>query len=1023
MGQKLFKIFLIIIIYLPLACSTFVSAQTQTGSLKGKITDLENFALPGAFIYLSSPSILGIRTYVTAKTGRFKFYDLPPGRYKIIVEMPGFKTIKIEDVIIQAGMTIYIPITMEMSTIEEEITARLPSPMIDRESVKTASIREENLLAYIPFSRNLHDIVSSVAGIISEGTFYRQTSTSHGSTITSNIYALDGIKVNDPIQMYLQANINFDIMAEIEVETAALPAEIGNNGSTYINTVTKSGGNKFSGKALLYYSNDKLTNTLWPKKGLNARESSLPTMDKSLWDISLSLGGPLLEDRLWFFHNSRLIFQSRTTAFIPWTDPQGIRHEEFDWINKEKMGFFKLTSRVTPKFKIAGMFYYSDRYQPTYAPNLSWNVSSEATRIWNHGKIYIGNGHLNYVINQETFVDLKAGYFHNKLPLLLNGQVIMSPKYYDEGTGYHWGSAEFNEIQLKNRYEATVSLTRFQDDFLSGHHELKVGGEYEYIYGEQTAWKEDNLTLNYYYRSPYYFGFHESPTTGKLVGKGKINFYTLSRNEGELGQKDELRRLGFFIQDSITFAENLTFNLGIRFDRSTSFQPSFIKNESGNPVSLKIGQELIEPIIGLNPFADNEIPKWKNLMTWNSWSPRLGLIFDIFGKGKTLLKASFSRYSEYLKLQYLSPLNPFYSGRFHRFFWYDENMNGNVDINDTYELFPEDYRFYEPDYNKKRVDSDISSPFTNEFTIGLQQEISLDFTFRINYIYKVNRNIFENVRYAPDIDQDFYLISQDQEKWWIPFSTIVPGVDDYLDIPVTVYFLSKNAPYFFYRVKNVPQLKRNYQALEITFKKRMSNNWQLNGSLVFSKATGNIGLNYEASSGYTNAADSPNYFINLPENSRLDIDRPLVIKLMGTYRFPYNFFFSLYYYHMSGIPWARRVAIVPSESWTQQKNAFRSLVNVFLETPGIRRKKAYDNLDIRIEKELILSRFGKLSAFVDIINALGNKYRSINQNDGGYWFPDDENTAQGIRVLNPYYKKITSLSGVRIFRLSFIVSF
>jgi len=607
--------------------------------------------------------------------------------------------------------------------------------------------------------------------------------------------------------------------------------------------------------------------------------------------------------------------------------------------------------------------------------------------------------------------------------LLLNDQAIMSPKYYDEVTGYYWGSAKFNEIQLENRYEATISLTRFQDDFLSGHHELKVGGEYEYIYGEQTAWKADNLTLNYYYGSPYYFGFDESPTTGKLVGKGKINFYALSNNEGGLRLRDKLRRLGFFIQDSITFAEILTFNLGIRFDRSTSFQPSFNKGESGNPVSLKIGQELIEPIIGINPFAYNEIPKWKNLMTWNSWSPRLGLIFDIFGKGKTLLKASFSRYSEYLKLQYLSPLNPFYSGRSHRFFWYDENMNGNVDINDTYELFPEDYRLYEPDYNKKRINPDINSPFTNEFTFGLQQEVFPDFTFRINYIYKVNRNIFENVRYAPDVDQDFYLISQDQEKWWVPFSTTVPGADGYPDTPVTVYFLSKNAPYFFDRVKNVPQLKRNYQALEITFKKRMSNNWQLNGSLVFSKATGNIGLNYEASSGYTNAADSPNYFINLPENSRLDIDRPLAIKLMGTYRFPYSFFFSFYYTHMSGIPWARKITIAPSELWTQQKNVFRSYVNVFLETPGIRRKKAFDNLDIRIEKELILKRFGKLRAIVDIFNVLGNKYRSINQNDGGYWFPNDENTAQGIRVLYPYYKKITSLSGVRIFRLSFVVSF
>ena len=75
--------------------------------------------------------------------------------------------------------------------------------------------------------------------------------------------------------------------------------------------------------------------------------------------------------------------------------------------------------------------------------------------------------------------------------------------------------------------------------------------------------------------------------------------------------------------------------------------------------------------------------------------------------------------------------------------------------------------------------------------------------------------------------------------------------------------------------------------MEIAFKKRMLNNLQLKGSLVISKTTGNVGLNYDASSGFSSAADNPNFLlVNLPEDSRLDLDRPLALKLMGTYIFP-----------------------------------------------------------------------------------------------------------------------------------------
>jgi len=1014
---KLIKV--LFIIYLSLGLVSFATAQRLTGSIKGKITDTEGFPLPGAFIYVSSPDLLGIQTYITSDAGTIRFPSLPPGRYQILVEMPGFKTVNIENIIVRVGKTTSIHVTMEMTNIEEEITLTVPTPIADVESAKIGFVLEKELLNNIPVTRNLSDLVDSVSGVLSESIYNKQTHIVQGSSARSNIYSFDGVNMNDPVGMHLLTDINFDVIKEIELETAAHPAETGLPDGGFINVVTKSGQNGLNGEAILYYGSENIASNLWPEEELSTMGVSSPSMDKSLWDISLSLGGAFLEDRLWFFGNARYITQERTTPFILWTDPQGKNHEEYTWRNNEIMGFFKLTGQFGAQLRIAGMFNYVNRYRPTHEYPLSWNLTEEATRIMDHEKNYTLGGTLNYIMDRNTFVDMKIGFVDHHLPLLLNEQAVGNPQYFNAGTDHAWGSAQFNETQKNRRFQAGAYLTRFQDNFLGGNHELKLGAEYEFTYGEWSTWKKDNLLLDYYYGNPYYYGLSESPTTDSTVGKGRIYFYITDIAEGILNPKTELRRLGFYIQDTATIASRLTLSLGLRFDRNTSRLLPHAKEASGNPVSLdKIGEELIEPLYGVNPYDKNAVQEWKNIMTWNSFSPRLGLSFDIYGNGKTVFKASYARYTEYLMLQYLYPLNPLYPGRFHQFYWYDENMDGNVDLDDTFALFPEDYSLYTEEYYKKRVAPDIKSPYLDEFTIGVQHELFKDFSVQINGIYKVKRNILENVRYDPRLDKDWYTIEEDTEGWWIPFNTVVPGVDDYPDTPVTVYFWSEDAPPAFDRLKNVPELERKYQALEFVLKKRMSNNWQLYGSVILSKAYGNIGLGYSANSGITSAGDSPNYFVNLTENSSLDYDRPLVIKLMGTYRFPYDFYLSFYYIHLSGAPWARSVTIYPPSSWAEEENAYGTFVNVLLEEPGTRRNDALDNLNLRIEKEFKLKDVGRISIYVDILNALGNKYRSIIQNDGGIWFPSGENTTEGLRVLSSNYKRIVAVTGVRTFRLS-----
>jgi len=1011
-GKKICQYLLIIFLSAGLAL-----AQEQTGSINGKITDTEGFPLPGAFVYIDSPSMLDIQTYITSETGLVKFHNLPPGKYKMTVEMPGFKTVNIEDIIIHVGTSLRYKIAMEITTIEEEITIKIPPPMGNPESVKTSAIIEESLIRRIPLNRNLHDIISLAPGVIPESAFFPETSIIHGSTARSNLYASENLNLNDPAGMYLLTNVNFDTIEEVEVITGGLPAQVGIVDGGYINVVTKSGGNNSSGHALIYHTSEGLASPLTSDQEQSTTGVSAPALDKKLWDFSLSLGGPILRDQLWYFLNTRLISQSRSTAFIPWTDPQGKEHKAFDWDNSEKMGFIKLTSQFVPYIKVTALFNYANRSRPSHNNFLGWNVTADATRNMDHENHFQGAGILNYTIDQKTFVDIKAGYIYNKLPLLLQENVSSEPSYIDEGSGHIWGSGLLNEKQVKKKFHASAYLTRFQDNILGASHELKVGGEYEFSTLEYSAWKENNLTIHYNQGDPYFFGLNSSPSTSNTVGKGMISFLIASEVEDRYIPRFELQRFSLILQDTMTFAQRFTLNLGIRFDRSTASQSSLLKLASGNPLSVTLGETLIEPAANFNPYDEFQISPWKNMITWNVFSPRLGFVFDVFGDGKSLFKVSYSRYTEQTMLEYAVSLSPFGVSSSHPFYWYDENMDATVDENDTFIPYPEDYRFYNPDFSKSRIDSNITAPSTNEITIGLHQEIFSNFSVNLTYISKDKKNIYENVLYSPDLEKDWYTTEQDTEGLWIPFQTIIPGNDEYKDKSVTVYFPSLDAPLLFERFKNVPELSRKYRGFEIAFNKRMSHNWQLAGSITLSKTTGNIGLGYFATSGATMAADTPNSFVNIKQDARLDYDRPLILKLAGIYRFPFDIHMSFFYLYTSGAPWARSVTIFPPSQDGTENTVAALPVTVFLENPGARRTDAFENLNLRIEKEFALSRSNSISFSLDVFNVLGKQYQTVVKNDGGYWYPSEESSTKGIRIVDPSYKKVISLQGARSFRL------
>lgn len=1020
---------IIVIAFFTIILASLSFAQRQTGSLHGKVVDREGNPLPGATVTISGPSLLGVDNYVTSDTGLFRFPSLLPGEYEVKVEMPGFKILTRRGIIISVGKTTEVTLELEQSAVEEEVTVVAASPVVDVQSTRVSVNYSSQFLASLPLNRDLYDIQNSVPGAISEGVEYRRTSSILGGTVRSQLYALDGVPMNDPATFYSMANINVDVYEEIEFEVGAHPAEVGQTDSTYINIVTKSGGNKFSGGGIVYYTNDNFTEDLFTKDQIMAFNVNPPEKFTDSKDFSLNLGGPLVKDRIWFFLNGRRLVWQQAYPGTPetrmirlgFTDPIKIKH--YDLEHQEWLGFAKMTFQATKNLRYMGMFHYNHIYEPIYSNSVGSDVSYENVEIWDHENTYTTTHQFNWVLNQNTFLDIRGTYIHRYFPIhsLTQGQ----PTYYDYKEKVYWGSSPYNDEYIRKKMLASASLTRFQDDLLGSSHEFKAGAEFE-----QTEYHRDWYRANPYYsywndwvkNDPYYY------STSKKQGRLRIR--TCPGEKGQWDVQDHTRRFSGYVQDSITTGR-LAVNLGLRLDYSYQYEPEQTRPE----LRWKFGPDLLNPsITNPNALIEALVSQWhkeigpvspfdklttpyKKVVEFFTLSPRVGIVYDVFGDGKTAFKISYGRYYE-----------PVWSAKYNagqifgassiNYYWYDDNKNKLMDLPPVDRYVVTSYP--EQDPNFRYYIEDLKCPYMDEILAGIEQEVFKDFKLGFQFVWKQNKNIVEDT----DLNNGYDAEAKDEKgPIWIPFTFTDPGWDKTFgttdDQTLTVYGLRSDRPIPTWKGMNPPEAKRKYWAAIMTFDKRMSNKWELKGSILYSSFKGNAEATYSPTEGESGMFDNPNTLVN--GYGPIWFDRPLQIKVMGTVILPLDFIFSAYLQYQSGSPWERTLARVyfPKGFGVQQ-----TYVSVNAEPRGSQRGRSYTNLDMRIEKSLALGQYGKMNVYVDIFNLGGRSGVNVNQDPAAILrydnYPDKDSRAYS---LSTTYGLITSVYGVRSFRLGVRYSF
>ena len=249
--------------FLAIALSASMAAgQTQTGTVEGSIVDGTGQVLPGVSVTLSGEG--GSEVAVSSGTGTYRFFAVSPGIYTLRFELGGFQTRIYEEVRVDIARTTGINVTLDLSTLEETVTVVGEAPLLDTKSTVIGATFDESLLEEVPSARDVWSLIEHQAPGVTTNrldvggseTGLQAVFSSRGTSWGQNSYYLNGVNVSCPAALGASGYYyDYDSFEEIQVETGSHPASV-NAPGVYLNMVTKTGSNEFTGAVGAFYQND-----------------------------------------------------------------------------------------------------------------------------------------------------------------------------------------------------------------------------------------------------------------------------------------------------------------------------------------------------------------------------------------------------------------------------------------------------------------------------------------------------------------------------------------------------------------------------------------------------------------------------------------------------------------------------------------------------------------------------------------------------------------------------------------------
>ncbi|MEW5981323.1 MAG: carboxypeptidase regulatory-like domain-containing protein [Acidobacteriota bacterium] len=964
------------IVALMVAASAVPGVAQETGDITGRIVDNSGGVLPGVTVTLRGPAAQ--LTAVSSETGRFVFPRLQVGVYSLTFELAGFQTVVREGVRVSINATLDISQVLQISTVQETVTVRGQTPVVDATETGTQATFNRELLQSLPTARDPWVILEQTPGIAMDRTNVGGSQSgqqsgyiSRGASTGNNKWTIDGVDITDmsatgasPIYY------DFDMLEEMQVVTGGADASQ-QTGGVGINMVTRSGGDVFRGSGRYYVTHERFqADNVTDEMKRQRAGSGAPI--KHIYDYGVEAGGPIVRQKLWYwgsygkqdiaagivgFYNAdascqaiRSQLQADPLAPIPTKDVRaclgsdGTLLDNYNWKLSwavSRANKFSLQNTWAAKTKNARNASDTRPIETTWRQGAV--PGSYGTWGWDVGPSPLWKAGDQHIFNDRLLLDVQWAHLGNNFILDFHEDRLNAvQRKLEVPTGTYAASFSRNGPFIRPTTSLDATLNYFLPASLGGDHSLKVG--FRYRSAKEHAENHVGGNTEARFNSPAGQSFTVSEAAD--LWRDSVTNY-------------ELKTLAAYFQDTFT-RDRMTLKAGLRWDRQSN--------------------RALESSVPAHPFA----PQWLPAVTfsgadggvvWNDWSPRLGLTYDLGGDGRTVASASWAIYfGQRSPSQAVSPLNPVTAASI-RFPWNDANRDGIVQAGELdYSRILTFSGNYNPDNPSQltttgTVDPNVKNDRTREFIVGVDHELLPGLGVGASYIYR------KYDRFAWNDTLNFG--SQDYvERSFTPSAASCPQAGarcstvTYLEPTVAI-----PAAYVY---TNREGYNRAFNGLEVTVRKRYANRWMFNASLAYNNAVDH----YDSPAGYdggnVDQSRSPDkvdpttvrswtnaqYAIEAG-GSGIDnvfINAKWMAKVSGMYTLPWDVNLGAFYN-------ARQGYLMPQYILSPSRANRAGTVRIYLDSFGDSRLPSLQTLDLKVDRSFRLGRLTLIPS-LDVFNAL-----------------------------------------------------
>ncbi len=940
----------------------FAAAQAQ---IVGQVRDESGGILPGVTVEAASPAIIEkVRTAVTDDQGRYRIDALRPGIYKLTFALAGFSTVVRDTIDVPSEVAVTINVDLKVGALEETITVSGQTAQIDVQQASRTQVITRDIIDSLPVSRNVMSI-----GILAPGV-RAATPDIGGSRMTEQVgLRAHGLAGEDAEQLVEGMSIQslegasqsyFDDMlqSEITVMTSAIPADT-SGGGIRLNSVLKDGGNQFSGAVFLGgMSGDWQSENV--DDNLRAAPQSIRSANriKHIHQYTASMGGPIMRDKLWFILTARHQSSDELVADVPLqiVAPDGTFINSYldTYVRGPSV---RLTWQAAPKHKIAS---FVQRWWKRKGKDFAAGTDPRAGQFRDPAKAHHGVGNIKWTSPLTNKILLEGGYSYTAFdwhggpaPGILKERG--TPEWYTQTRktdtqrqihpqcAYDTGCLAWGSL-LSQRQDNTRHVFDARISYVTGSHNLKFGYTHE-IGPDGRMGNEYNgdLQVNYSAGRPSTVTVYNTPLDAPAI----VNYDS-----------------ALFMQDSWTI-RRLTINPGLRIEWFSAGM-----EETSSPAGRFVPARFF--------------PAEPGLIKWGpDYAPRMAAVYDLFGDGRTALKANFSKYHRQYDADPAAAYSAVGLTQENRN-WFDCPLNAqgtacsgaalptNLDgIVQDHEIGPSPAggNFGRISNNTK---GELDRQYNWEFTAGVQHQLmprvalgAMMYKRQIKAIQMTDRSFITEADYTP------FEVALPAEI------SVDPAVDALLSAGdrITVYNLNqaKNSVYGQGLVdRSGTENKSLYTGAEFSFSTRLGGGAVLFGSWTVEK---NVSVFCESDDNPNGPTRNDLYQGRAVaqggrfcDQRNFDIPFTQEFKLAGNYSLPYGIDFGAVIMSQAGlervITWQPGANLFPNGQRTQAQT-------IVLNEPGSLYGERWNQVDVNVKKNI---RYGnKVHTFqLDLFNVLNN---------------------------------------------------